>query len=295
MYISFIDPDDYISYDYLYNLYNTAIKDNLDIVSTFNIYDDFNGKLVKDQWNLKFNNDTENSKKYINPFNNMRIYIPCNKIYKRDFIIQNNIFFMELKGGSEDSDFNFRALICEPSLGINNTSIYYYRQRDLSSVRILGTNLDYCINTIENMRNSIDYCKSKKIEFLNYLYYKVWNPPYFAFYKCIEKNKKIYYSYLHNFANEIHLKKDNLDFFEDLDRYNDYLLIKNNDSYEKYFFEKTKIELDNLKRDVSLLKNNYLSMNDSILSNIVFNFLSIFNLHDKIIIILLGIKITIKK
>ena len=37
-YISFIDSDDYISNNYLNDLYNTAIKYNSDIVNTLNIY-----------------------------------------------------------------------------------------------------------------------------------------------------------------------------------------------------------------------------------------------------------------
>lgn len=142
-YISFIDSDDYISRDYLENLYNTIIKYDTDIVSTINIkrvvgeaislysininkylsifQKIFNKNHFEGISNANIKDEKENTKNY--PF-----VVAWNKLYKRSFLLDNDLFFMDIKKGSEDEDFYQRLLLNSPSISYNHKSIYYYRE-----------------------------------------------------------------------------------------------------------------------------------------------------------------------
>lgn len=111
-YISFIDSDDYISRDYLENLYNTIIKYDTDIVSTINIkrvvgeaislysininkylsifQKIFNKNHFEGISNANIKDEKENTKNY--PF-----VVAWNKLYKRSFLLDNDLFFMDIK------------------------------------------------------------------------------------------------------------------------------------------------------------------------------------------------------
>lgn len=119
-YITFVDSDDYVDKKMIEKYYNFAYKNNLDLVtSTYTKV--INGKLVS--WpGIKF--DISNLKQ--NPrILNFVEYGPCAKLYKRQMIIDNNIFFVENKK-YEDIPFVCKALLKSEFIGYLDESYYYY-------------------------------------------------------------------------------------------------------------------------------------------------------------------------
>ncbi len=131
-YIYFIDSDDLISNDYLENMYKKADEENADLV-------------INDNVNSFYENDLNKQKPYIKkPFKN-GIYdvtpsfiekrhtnsLPWSKLYKREFLIKNNLNFPE-KYIYEDEYFYFTLMPFLKKTVQYNCGMYYYRQRKSS-------------------------------------------------------------------------------------------------------------------------------------------------------------------
>ena len=111
-YIAFIDNDDWVDNNYFEELYNTAIKNNSDVVlcGAKEYIDEVTNK--KDL--IIFNDNDLYKIKYEMVNDSVAPWI---KIYKRDFIVNNNISFSGGKG--EDIPF---AIYC--SLKTNNIALF---------------------------------------------------------------------------------------------------------------------------------------------------------------------------
>ena len=293
-YISFIDSDDYISRDYLENLYNTIIKYDTDIVSTINIkrvvgeaislysininkYLSIFQKIFKKNHfegisNANIKDEKENTKNY--PF-----VVAWNKLYKRSFLLDNDLFFMDIKKGSEDEDFYQRLLLNSPSISYNHKSIYYYRERNYSLTEKYCSDPNFIINNISLMQNSINYCKEKTPDLLNDLYIRIYELMISKFHQNIYQEDN--YIHIHNFFKQIFIDYRFLNLKNRLKRmlYNEYVEIKASDTYYKYLLFKRTRELNN---EIYYEKN-------------WFRLFGINNLDEYLVIILFGIKLSIKK
>lgn len=144
-YIYFIDNDDLISNNYLENMYKKAEEENADIV-------------ISDNINSFYENDLKKQKSYIKePFEN-GIYdvtpsyiekrhtnsLPWSKLYKREFIIKNNLNFPE-KYIYEDEYFYFTLMPFLKKAVQYNCGMYYYRQRKSSLMGLGKTEKKYQI------------------------------------------------------------------------------------------------------------------------------------------------------
>ena len=123
-YISFMDADDYANDCFLESLYNAAVKHEAD-VAVGNIVRVEEGK--KDDYVL-FYNKTKIAHKTDDIFRLLNIpktcYV-CNRIYKRNFVIENNLFF-------KDGAF-FEDIVWSPLIAANAKKVvseprakYYY-------------------------------------------------------------------------------------------------------------------------------------------------------------------------
>ena len=293
-YISFIDSDDYISRDYLENLYNTIIKYDTDIVSTINIkrvvgkaislysininkYLSIFQKIFKKNHfegisNANIKDEKENTKNY--PF-----VVAWNKLYKKSFLLDNDLFFMDIKKGSEDEDFYQRLLLNSPSISYNHKSIYYYRERNYSLTEKYCSDPNFIINNISLMQNSINYCKEKTPDLLNDLYIRIYELMISKFHQNIYQEDN--YIHIHNFFKQIFIDYRFLNLKNRLKRmlYNEYVEIKASDTYYKYLLFKRTRELNN---EIYYEKN-------------WFRLFGINNLDEYLVIILFGIKLSIKK
>ena len=139
-YISFVDSDDWMELDAFEQIvealkgYNypkilqfdfKEVYENSDLVR----YYDFCGKVKrKDKYDIRRNN-YYNWKVFKEKFF-ARIIPACwNRVYSRDFLLENNIKFTCDEYG-EDSAFTYRALLCDVNIYYLNKYLYNYYKRN---------------------------------------------------------------------------------------------------------------------------------------------------------------------
>ena len=219
-YISFIDSDDYIENNYLEELYETAVKYNADIVFTNNI------NIVRDNiikpyyhnrihvWKKKFQNtwnegisnfnvntpEKENTPEY-------PLAVAWNKLYKKEFIINNNLEFQNFIV-SEDSEFFYKYLVYYPKMFYNNNAIYYYVQRKSSvtqSIEIDNKTISDALNVFKNIFN---FYKANNISLLKDSNYYNFNSFLFVFNNYKADNKNEFYTKCHYLMKELDVEID---------------------------------------------------------------------------------------
>ncbi|WP_304354613.1 glycosyltransferase family 2 protein [Brachyspira innocens] len=312
-YISFIDSDDYIDKNFLFYLYSTAKKYDSDVTNTINIKNDFDGQL-RDHWrfnkiknlpncfndsisNISIKDEKENTVEY--PY-----MTAWNKIYRKSFLLENDLYFMDIISGAEDEDFYKRLLICEPKMSYNHNAIYYYRQRQGSIMNIIQKDqielLPNSINTISLMNNSINYCKIKNPDLLPYMYFKCFQLILSRFNKFSDnKLKSEFYNHIKEFSENTNLDEE----ITPKNIYDEYLKIKNSINFESYMMEKLTIEINRYKNEINKYKteinkykveiNKYKIINTRV--NIADMLFSITYDNGYIFLRILGIKLTFKK
>lgn len=177
-YISFIDADDFIDKDFCLNMYNRAKEDNTEItMCCVRLYDDEKENYLpdNDKWILSslvqagFLNKCfsfEDTKKY---YFDQILGVPWNKIYKTNFIKENNLKFPEYVK-SEDYPFFYDAWIKINRANICYEKLYNYRQNNLlsdSNTTIYGCNFIKHFETIEQIIKNAGYWDELRIPFLN--------------------------------------------------------------------------------------------------------------------------------
>lgn len=127
-YITFVDGDDWLELDACKRIYTQIENDNSDVI-LYGHYDVFGNKkkpykLSKDCKKTLLKYDDINS--YVKEI----IYVPviaCGKLYKGDFILNNNLEFPIGIKQSEDHIFWYNVLSFKPQLSILDKSYYNYR------------------------------------------------------------------------------------------------------------------------------------------------------------------------
>ena len=132
-YIAFIDSDDKIDAGAFSYMYEVAEKRSADIVMCGYIMENGNSR----------KNITANEGFYVGEEINSRmieiksknlIDSPCNKLYRREFLLKNGIYMPENEI-FEDTDFNLRILKFSPRFVICKTAFYHYILRMGSTTR----------------------------------------------------------------------------------------------------------------------------------------------------------------
>ena len=291
-YIYFIDADDYISNDYIENLYITAEKYNSDIISNLNIYEVINDCIKPfqpevynniEKWKKEYPNNYLEGESILsikNEYEGKKEFLSLvvwNKLYRLDFIKNNNLYFMpspiEKDDGSEDIHFYYKLVLNEPKTSYNHKGIYYYRQIDSSIMKSLKTIEPVYLR----LKDCINYTNSNHKEKLCYLIPSLFKSIYYRF--SILTDKIDSYKYIHNFANEINIDKNLLS----KNNYLEYSFIKLNDSYDKYLVSKDLY--------ISLI-NNY--ENEIRKVDNWIKFIGIYNTFDSIIFVFFFIRVKIK-
>ncbi|WP_157142682.1 glycosyltransferase family 2 protein [Brachyspira pilosicoli] len=293
-YIGFIDSDDYISEDYYKNLYNTAKKYNSDVVNTLNIYKHVDNKINKFYYSFnetEFQStvcleDIENtlSCKAIAPYS-------VNKLYRLSFLSDINLqFITEKLGAAEDSNFTIKLMLNNPSISFNNKSIYYYRYTKSSLTNTISRN--NILACISNMYDVIYYCENNFPNLLNKIYHKTWIPVINFYFSTNEETRKEVYKDIFKFSNFIKIDYQFIDkksYYEQY-IYSEYCSIIASNNYGEYLLNKRifdrindlEYKINNLKEDIKKADN-------------WFRLFGINNSKDCLILILFGIKISIKK
>lgn len=129
-YVQFIDSDDLINVEALKNLFEEAETFNADIVTFQKTWFNKNEQpniSEKLEYDIKatehyFHNESEN------PFvRSLDCNVIHNKFYKKDFLINNNLFFDEKVKLGEDTLFCWMSFIRTNTIAVDENTYYYHR------------------------------------------------------------------------------------------------------------------------------------------------------------------------
>lgn len=193
-YIGFVDSDDYIEPDMFKKMYKLAQEKEAAIVicNIKNHYEE-NGKNIinfPESWFPK--NNLLNFKKDQRFFRNHTI---CNKLFKRDFIVNNNLQFpSELF--HEDVYFVMLAYFLAQKVVAVNEPLYVYRKRKQNTVNAtLNNNAEMIfriMNKLENEASSLDLPSEYKNSINEIKVYK-----YLSFYKQLRsKTRHLFFDHM---------------------------------------------------------------------------------------------------
>lgn len=163
-YIFFLDSDDYISDNTIERLYAKIIETNSDvIVSKTKVFTD-------DKEDEFLVNRTRDTAKYLNfkPIDNYKVSIEnfeeaifkvsCvswGKLYSKDFLIKNNLRFIDDKIIHEDNGFSLKLLAAFPDISMVNELGVMYRIRNSSIVSSVDTRATINFK-IKNVKKSVE-------------------------------------------------------------------------------------------------------------------------------------------
>lgn len=143
-YIFFLDSDDWIEKETLKILYNQSIKDNLDLIMFKYIvyYNDTMDFGFERYYEMNFMKSYE--EKIFNhwdlrPEEIFRLPVgPCNKLYKKSFLDENNIRFPNENLIQEDNPFFFKVITLAERIRILDKYLYNRRRRPNSVMSSLN-------------------------------------------------------------------------------------------------------------------------------------------------------------
>lgn len=126
-YIHFVDPDDWLE-NYIYDQLLKEMSTNEDVVCfNYKVYDDKKNKIINSKY------ISEDIEKRLTISSNGSFYFeltknPCwNKIYRRDFLNKNKLFFIEKVCIEEDRVWNLMTFFLANRVKYIDTSLYNYR------------------------------------------------------------------------------------------------------------------------------------------------------------------------
>ena len=158
-YVGFIDSDDYISPDFYEKLYK--YKDDI-VLSTKRKYL-IDGKLKTKDFKAKDKNSLI--------MKNCNIY---NKIYSKEFLLNNNIKFYGKTNPAEDNYFSVKAILKAESIKIINGGTYFYRVVEGSTIHKTfsrdGFEILNIMKEIKNFNPDLEILDSKINQELNSFY-----------------------------------------------------------------------------------------------------------------------------
>ena len=134
-YVYFVDGDDYLEPNCLANFFEVIKKENPDIAIS-NYYLEKNGKKIKafihikDNWHYKTNYKRA---KAVASDIKIRGYV-WNKIYRRDFLLSNNLYSVPARYFIEDVNFNFLTFLKARKIVTSEKYNYVYVFRKNSSL-----------------------------------------------------------------------------------------------------------------------------------------------------------------
>jgi len=176
-YVFFLDGDDWLEKDALEKMYNTAEKDDLDIL----IFGGSSCRVEGSRFKKSHGGYTYKKlpKKYVNKIfsaNDIKKDIfkfPATiwtKLYKREFLINNNIKFQEIKVGQDQLPF-FHSMITGERTGLLNENLYCYRKNRTGSAMTVKKKKDfspiYVFYGIENLLNELGKTEEYQDIFIN--------------------------------------------------------------------------------------------------------------------------------
>lgn len=186
-YIGFLDNDDFVKNDMFERLYDTAQKDDLDIVVSKTILGRDGKYIIKDsvfEAGVLYGQPFIQSKIIPNLLQKEDLFAVWNKIYKRSFVELNNIHFPKNRVIEEDNMFNIQAFNKAENVLFIDYAGYYYREVATSKSRLTIEN-DYFSKALEKYYfdykkeynltlSDIEIEKLKAVRFIQRVFYLVY-------------------------------------------------------------------------------------------------------------------------
>lgn len=199
--ITFVDADDWIDEGYLQNVYEKILKEENNDIFIFDCYVEYRNKQIKNAFytksgtlnkedieEIELQNIGKGETKYFP--NHCNISVVWAKAYKKEFIKENNLTFVEKIKRTPDALFNMFAF--ERAKCISHYSIYgyHYRINENSITQNYDKNIISDINVfLKNVDNYIkEFNKNKR--FRNTYYITILNK-LIQIYEIYISNKKI--------------------------------------------------------------------------------------------------------
>ena len=218
-YIAFIDADDYVSENYLEELYNLATEYNADIVFTNNIisvkedkyhYPNFN-RVEKWKKNEPLSGLSHfNIKSKDDPDNIECISINIWKLWNTDFLKKHNLKYIK-SNIAEDCNLIYKALANCPIIAYNHNATYYYIQRDSSLISNLQNKSDIPYGILDVFKDIFLYYKENNQEFLIYSNYWNFRSLLYTYDNYKGSNKNEFYLKIHSMLAELNVNIENND------------------------------------------------------------------------------------
>ncbi len=170
-YIYFLDSDDTISVDCLQVLYNEIVNNDCDIVmGAIKVYPhDINNKFCKERCDMlqdwvKFEPFRKLQISWQHGYEYYEKLYCCavNKLYKKSFITNNNIRFINKKCCHEDNGFWLKILACNLIISGLANQTYFYRIRNQSITEKMDSDKRTHISDLTKvLMDALTFCKEK--------------------------------------------------------------------------------------------------------------------------------------
>ncbi|MBQ6144122.1 MAG: glycosyltransferase [Clostridia bacterium] len=166
-YVEFIDSDDLINVETFKNLFEEAEACDADIVTFEKTW--FN-KNAEPNINQKPEYDIKDTEHYVhdeseNPFErDLNCNVIHDKFYKREFLINNNLFFDERVKLGEDSLFCWMSFIRTNTIAVDKNTYYYHRSAIETSLMGSATNQKWFTNYMLIISHLIEHKDDFKFE-----------------------------------------------------------------------------------------------------------------------------------
>lgn len=188
-YIGFVDSDDWVDSSLFHSVYQNAIRENAEI-AVFGVKDEYSNSLCSNiHYEYEYNviNNVfalnilcrlNNNDKYISP-------MVCQKIYRKDFLKQNQIYF-EPNSYYEDDQFSFFCFLHDCKIVLVPSVYYHYYQNAGSITHTFSKkHIDSLVEAFANMRSYL----------WNNSLYDIYSEYYFAYMdKCLSSTLNMLFS-----------------------------------------------------------------------------------------------------
>ncbi|MBR5130206.1 MAG: glycosyltransferase family 2 protein [Alphaproteobacteria bacterium] len=183
-FIYFLDSDDTISENCLEILYSKMLEDNSDMVmGAIQAYP----QNSQDLFCVNHSNHLNDwlffpsfAKKKITPENVLECYhklhcCPVNNLYKKSFLLNNDIYFIHQKCFHEDNGFWFKILACNPIISGIDEKTYFYRVRNGStSDKMESDKKAHEKNLKLSLEDALTFVKKRKhMELSDFIYQEI--------------------------------------------------------------------------------------------------------------------------
>lgn len=140
-FIGFVDSDDTLEINMLDKMYKTGVSSNADIVACGYVEIDDSNKIINQAISplnsklyLEGNNIKEELELLLKSNKTLGYASLCNKIYKRTFLIENQLLLNETIKIAEDLCFNITAFLKAERVCSINEGLYNYRRINTESI-----------------------------------------------------------------------------------------------------------------------------------------------------------------